>query len=554
MPSLKNLNDFKQITEEKVKKDGYAPWQKATSQSVVSSDLVSAKPAFRYDDSDLGYVTTRDNENLYADYQSPLESFGKGITKFVGDVAIGIVGNLSAIPVGIGSAIVNGDATKLFDNDYTAALDAASESLSEALPFYYSSNYADKNLFQRMGTANFWWDKVLGGASFTVSAIASEAIAAALTGATFGAATPALVGTTARVISRANKIFKAADTAIDATKGAAKGFRMAEEAFQVGQAGIRAAGDVATTATAWNRIGTFARQQMFGTMYEASVEARHHANELREALIEEHRNRYGTDPTEQDMQDIEREVASSGTASFLSNVALLSASNMAMYKNFGYGVKDLIGKRLGMAKVGLAPGRGVAKGAIKEVEETVAKTAAQTAEKELAEGVVEGAAKEVGKDVTYKAAYDTWSGLRKGLDKTWTIAKQPLTEGLEEGMQSIISNTLKDYHMHKYNPESLHETASIVDSFGKALKQQYSFGNADAWEENFIGMFLGGVGLPTITTRYNAEGKQERGFGMAGGIFQEMKDRNIEIQRQRDHAEFLNKTKLDSVEVVKKTM
>ena len=83
---------------------------------------------------------------------------------------------------------------------------------------------------------------------------------------------------------------------------------------------------------------------------------------------------------------------------------------------------------------------------------------------------------------------------------------------------------------------------------------QYSFDNADAWEENFIGMFLGGVGIPTMTTRYNAEGKQERGFGMAGGIFQEMKDRNIEIQRQRDHAEFLNKTKLDSVEVVKKTM
>ena len=75
---------------------------------------------------------------------------------------------------GIGSAITNGDAGKLFDNEISNGLQDVNQFAERILPNYRSELEDSRSWYQNLGTANFWAD-FLKQAGFTVGAYYSGA-------------------------------------------------------------------------------------------------------------------------------------------------------------------------------------------------------------------------------------------------------------------------------------------------------------------------------------------------------------------------------------------
>ncbi|MFW9945094.1 MAG: MBL fold metallo-hydrolase RNA specificity domain-containing protein, partial [Candidatus Sifarchaeia archaeon] len=86
--------------------------------------------------------------------------------------------------------------------------------------------------------------------------------------------------------------------------------------------------------------------------------------------------------------------------------------------------------------------------------------------------------KKVGEEFVENSA----NKLQKALGKSWGFAKPAFTEGVwEEGMQSVVQNTGKNWVEAKYNPEYTKNTYGLVDSFGDAMAKTY--GTAEGWKE-----------------------------------------------------------------------
>ena len=490
--------------------------------------------AIRYDDPELGYLPFRNNENLYGEYQSTAEKWGNGLTKFVGKTSTNVVGNLLGTVYGAVNAIANWDVDKMFDNDFFAALDQADTNMDREFANYYTDAEKNAGLASRFFSANTWADKVLGGASFVAGAVISEAIASAATAATFGGAGVAQVGLTARILDKSRKLFKAADKvndALSAERIAARGLvRGVDDAIAVAENAAKKApkiGEYVEDAAALssetlankaktvglsnaiNRVGTFARQQLHGTLFEAGVEAMHHGKELRDEMIRKYEEQYGQTIDAEQLATIDELVDSSQLSTFATNAALLTATNMAQFKEFSYGIRDLmaIGKKSG----------------------------SKIATKDIIEETTEEGLKK------FVPGFEKWSKFRNIADKTWTYTKNPIMEGVvEEGLQGVINNTFHEYNLHKYNPNGLTATMDLSTAFGEALGKQY--GTVDGWEENMIGMILGGVGVPMARRVKNEDGTSNWKFEMSGGIATDIREKKAEKQDIQNRANFLQKT------------
>jgi len=264
-------------------------------------------------------------------------------------------------------------------------------------------------------------------------------------------------------------------------------------------------------ANALNRIGTFARQQVFATGYEAGVEAMHHGRTLKDELVRKYEDTYGETVDAEALSEIDALVNKSEISTFASNLALLTVTNAAQFKEFSYGVRDLI------PRIGKTAGSKIAK-------------------KEILEEVGEEGLKK------FIPGFEKWSKLRKASDIGWAIAKNPIMEGpVEEGLQGVINNTFHEYNLHKYNPAGIHATMDFTTALGDSLTKQY--GTVDGWEENMIGMILGGAGMPMIRRKTNDDGtKGGFSFDISGGIASELKERKAKREDVQNRANFLQKT------------
>lgn len=490
--------------------------------------------AIRYDDPELGYLPFRNNENLYGEYQTTAEKWGNGLTKFVGKTGTNVIGNLAGTVYGAVAALATWDIDSFFDNDFFAALDKADTYMDNELANYYTDEEKNASLLSRAFSANTWADKVLGGASFVAGAVISETVASLATAATFGGAGVAQAGLTARLLQKGRQLFKAADKINDAlkvegiaTRGAIRGIddaisvaeNAAKRAPKIGEYVDDASrltssvlADKAKTigmSNAINRIGQFGRQQLHGTLFEAGVEAMHHGKELKEEMIRKYEQQYGQTVDAEQLAIIDELVDNSQLSTFAVNAALLTATNMAQFKEFSYGIRDLmaIGKKSG----------------------------AKIATKEIVEETTEEGLKK------FVPGFEKWSKFRKIADKTWNYTKNPIMEGIvEEGLQGVINNTFHEYNLHKYNPNGLATAMDLSTAFGEALGKQY--GTVDGWEENMIGMILGGVGVPMARRTTKEDGTKGWKFEMSGGIATDIRESKAKKEDIQNRANFLQKT------------
>ena len=81
---------------------------------------------------------------------------------------------------------------------------------------------------------------------------------------------------------------------------------------------------------------------------------------------------------------------------------------------------------------------------------------------------------------------------QKSLATVWNVSKRPISEGVwEEGMQGVAQRMGEDFIRSRYDKTYLDATSSIVDSFSKAIAEQFT--TKEGLKEIGIGALIGGL-------------------------------------------------------------
>jgi hypothetical protein len=297
-----------------------------TYLSDVAGDLTG-----RYDTVIYG----ANNEDAWGAQQSTLSKGINGVLKGTSLAATTIVGGFATLGGAI-SSMFTGRLADIWDNPVMQGIDKWNEKLDqEYLPNYYTDQETNADWYSRDNwmTANFLFDKVIKNSGFAVGAVISGNMASKALGA-IGTA----VGTEAAALE-ASQSFKAFSPLL---KNTARAFSVGKnaEAAAVLEEGISSIADVAARTSRMAEIAsqtnTFAKINDVGkrigiAVYsqggEAAFEGLQTSNEFRKQLIEqETRGNFGVALNEEQLKKIDQQTEKVGKASFLANMALLSAT------------------------------------------------------------------------------------------------------------------------------------------------------------------------------------------------------------------------------------
>jgi len=247
--------------------------------------------------------------------------------------------------------------------------------------------------------------------------------------------------------------------------------------------GVNRAKNIERASTA-TRVG---RQLITGAGYEAGVEARHFKDQAMDSFMTAN-----PDASQDDLVKAQNFINMQANAVYGLNLALVGYSNAAQFKTiFGKGLKT-----------------------------------------QASAGFKQGITKESGDFLTgtFAAASKKATKLDKGLDVGMRIVKNPIYEGvLEEGGQSVISNTALNYLQKGYDLKGTGASYDIASAFMDSMAETY--GTKEGWKEIGVGMIVGAMGSPT----FKAIPFIQKG-GWAGGISDSIKEYKGAIAEQEDLA------------------
>lgn len=401
------------------------------------------------------YIPGTNNEDRLAKQQSTTERWLNGLAKFGTSTLNTVVGGTVGTLYGIGAAVNEGSFNAVFDNDFTQYLDDLNTKMRYELPNYYSQQEKDRAFYKNMlgdGAANFWADKALGAAAFTVGAIVSEGIWAAATG---GAS---LTTTAARMAARGGRVGKWATKVIgkDVTKAALKDYKgwVKKPLFNFYKKGGMLNKDAAIAAARTAEALNTTRFLITSSGYEAGVEALHYKKEAEENFYNSFYELNGRQPTGEEIADFENDLSNSANAVFGGNMALLSVSNAVMFGKL-FNVKSPF------------------RGATKEINKKL-----------FGLGIEETAKKGVFKALAPTKKQKLFTGV-------YSVGKPLATEGLfEEGGQGSLSKAAGYWTESKYNPDYTKNTMSVMEALSEGMAETY--GTVEGWEEITLGFIIGG--------------------------------------------------------------
>ena len=398
----------------------------------------------RYDDYKVGV----DNAEYAAQTQSTAEKWQNGLTKFAGQVGTGIIGGTVGAVNGIYEGVKQGSLRATYDNQFNNYLDDLNEKMDYKLPNYYSKEEKDMSFIQSMGTANFWAKDVLGGAAFTVSAIASEAIWDYATG---GAA----IATSAARLGAKLERFAAAGSRLE--RGLSKMTAMAKArsiaSKPILQTYLNAKLPVGM-ATAFGKAGKLANVARFtytSAGFESGMEARTYIRESKDNFLEDFESKNNRKPTQKELDEFDNDLTNSANALYGYNMAIVGSSNLMTI------------------------------GRIFDISNPLSASSKWANSKIFGIGL---------ESVEGKMVAKTATKFQKAAQYGWNLGESALIEGLwEEGMQSVGQNTAKNWIKSTYDPKYLHNTMQIGDAFTQGLSDTY--GTKEGMKEVGIGMLIG---------------------------------------------------------------
>ena len=405
-------------------------------------------------DGDIGlakfksYMPGRDNEDYYGRRQTTWNKAVNGIGKLVTKTALyGVSGVVGIIPAAY-NLIKTGTLSSAFDNDFTRAINDIDERINHSLPHYYTREERDMGFLQSLGTANFIFNDVIGnGLSFTTGAILSAYLTGGMGVSSLGAV-GAKVGM--RVAGK-----------MAASKIAASAVKSAFGAYRAGAMYGRAIGNMAKVG-----VNTFV-----GAGWESAVEAQSFMKDSESKYKEYFKNMYGRNPNQSEMAEFKSSISDTANSIFLANMGIVGLSNYL-----------LLGKYLGV-DTGFAskyiPG-------LKGVSNTY-RGSKSFVDRYLFGLGTKKVAGDAGRLQTVKANL-----FQKSLATIWNVSKRPISEGVwEEGMQGVAQRMGEDFIRSRYDKTYLDATSSIVDSFSKAIAEQFT--TKEGLKEIGIGALIGGL-------------------------------------------------------------
>ena len=394
------------------------------------------------------YMPGRDNEDYYGRRQTTWNKAVNGIGKLVTKTALyGVSGVVGIIPAAY-NLIKTGTLSSAFDNDFTRAINDIDERINHSLPHYYTREERDMGFLQSLGTANFIFNDVIGnGLSFTAGAILSVYFTGGMGVSSLGAV-GAKVGM--RVAGK-----------MAASKIAASAVKSAFGAYRAGAMYGRAIGNMAKVG-----VNTFV-----GAGWESAVEAQSFMKDSESKYKEYFKNMYGWNPNQSEMAEFKSSISDTANSIFLANMGIVGLSNYL-----------LLGKYLGV-DTGFAskyiPG-------LKGVSNTY-RGSKSFVDRYLFGLGTKKVAGDAGRLQTVKANL-----FQKSLATIWNVSKRPISEGVwEEGMQGVAQRMGEDFIRSRYDKTYLDATSSIVDSFSKAIAEQFT--TKEGLKEIGIGALIGGL-------------------------------------------------------------
>lgn len=394
------------------------------------------------------YMPGRDNEDYYGRRQTTWNKAVNGIGKLVTKTALyGVSGVVGIIPAAY-NLIKTGTLSSAFDNDFTRTINDIDERINHSLPHYYTREERDMGFLQSLGTANFIFNDVIGnGLSFTTGAILSAYFTGGMGVSSLGAV-GAKVGM--RVAGK-----------MAASKIAASAVKSAFGAYRAGAMYGRAIGNMAKVG-----VNTFV-----GAGWESAVEAQSFMKDSESKYKEYFKNMYGRNPNQSEMAEFKSSISDTANSIFLANMGIVGLSNYL-----------LLGKYLGV-DTGFAskyiPG-------LKGVSNTY-RGSKSFVDRYLFGLGTKKVAGDAGRLQTVKANL-----FQKSLAIVWNVSKRPISEGVwEEGMQGVAQRMGEDFIRSRYDKTYLDATSSIVDSFSKAIAEQFT--TKEGLKEIGIGALIGGL-------------------------------------------------------------
>lgn len=498
------------------------PYIQETNKSMGDTPIGSSKYDTIQSLSDIENI-----ENIRASNQSSALKLLNGLGKMTTTAATTFVSNTLGSLYGLGKGLYNlvdgdehtGFRDGLWNNSIVSAMQSIQDKMESVLPNYYSTAERENPWYSNIFTANFWGDKFLKNAGFTIGAMATMAVPGFKN--FFG------IG---KGIANIGKAFA------NTTKGLQMAEKAGKIAMRVGNTLVSAAGEA--NIEAYNGAKAFMDTQE-NNINRAYNEAVQNINdEFDQNIANGMGYAQAKQIYDQKINNIENEkrdllthakqhATDVGNSIFTLNMGILSASNNIQFSRLlsgGWnsskrlmqkeGVKLLInGKETSDFK---AWGKALAKG----------------------NASLEGATKSYGKNMLLGTT------------------ENMLSEGSEELLQNLASGTSQAVHsaeVNQYikqrtanenpyslyaksiNPEVTDELVSWTKALGKVWQDEFGKASAGGWEEFVLGALTGGLG--TVSVRKKDSGKV--GLSWQGGFYEAYKDIKEENAENELRAELI---------------
>lgn len=475
----------------------------------------------RYDKKMSQLSELKDLNESRANIQPWYDQIGAGILKGAVLASTTFADGIAGTIIGAMNVLSNADkiadsdnpwrelGSQFINNPFSVYMQDINEKVESVLPNYYTKAEQEDPWWEHIFSANFIGDKFLKNLGFTVGAAFSGKVNAGAISKTMGlkgvrdafkGAVTTASGRTLNTASEIAKAYKVGDAFMDGVKltedlgKAAKQLKNAEWILKTIGAVSAAMGE--------GRIEAITNSKEWASYNELLLKDKHQQDidSIEGQLFEEHpewftngqiTNLDGIKEWNKRKEEIDNKYTESlaelakyradmANADFGLNVIMLSASNLWQYGRFLSG--------------GYNTGR-------------------------LANGLIRGSLKE---------------GFKKSKG---AVAKQyaralsnPFAEANEEMMQSWFSegtglqqaSKLNSFYGAKVNPEAEEEAIGFLNSMFTGFSNIY--GDAQSWEEGFIGGLTGFLGIPSISRITTKGGKKKFKLSLKGELWEGLSD------------------------------
>lgn len=449
----------------------------------VKSSLAGTSTPFGESMFDPQSVNQAEFENLgdiRAENQPWFAQVGAGLAKGAVLAGTTFLNGTVGLVTGLGRWAETGDVSKLWDNEFSRAMDAVNKWSEKAMPNYYTQNELEQPWYTNIFTANFWGDKFIKNIGFTVGAFYSGGLYSKGLGAVMQAvkagskATSMVTSGVGSVISAVNE---GSIEALSAANEFEEKYKTAlDDEFRQRLGAIQAE----YNANAGKQL---VRSGVEGNQFVDPAYVKY------KEAIERERNNYN-----QALAKLEEDKAKVGNATLLMNIPILTASNFYQFgKLYSRGFNtarrttDIVGD------VGKYEARGLSKAA--------------------------------------RAGKILGGGLSEGSEE---VAQQIATDVSQHYYATDVNN----FYRSLQDPDAAQETLSWTKSFGETLGR--TLGEGSTWEQFFIGGLTGLMGMPRFRGIRNEDGKLQSPVVLEENMFSKWKELKQEADRNQAIATHMN--------------